>query len=250
MLEIDLYHYNEMVRYEPAMDELRALASWITEYKSRNYSREHFSTFKWERDLFAIIKHYSTLFAEDIENHGRVLPEQVDLLVNAVSTVRKILGISDEDVKRAHENQLYKGSGFWEMRRFLGQFGDMAEEIAQVKPDHIICAGISGCVLGEYLGLKLERECGLAVPVDHMIFVRNGKLPVDGKLPAGFTPSGNQILLVEDAVQEFRTLEVMKTRLGQFFHRPQFFLFALEINQTEAVQKFLDQFTQVFTFEE
>ena len=47
MLDINLSHYNEMLRYEPLMDELRALAVIII-------GRE-------QEDLFNIIKYYSRI---------------------------------------------------------------------------------------------------------------------------------------------------------------------------------------------
>ena len=56
---------------------------------------------------------------------------------------------SEEDINHAYENQLYKNSGFWELRRYLGQFVDITEDISTNPPDLIVCAGISGCVIGE-----------------------------------------------------------------------------------------------------
>ncbi len=92
-------------------------------------------------------------------------------------------------IGHAHEDQLYKGSGFWEMRWNLGQFPDIAEQVKEAGISHIICAGISGCVVGEYLGLEM---IGSDVPVDHMIFERVDRSPVMGVLPVNFELEGKQ----------------------------------------------------------
>ena len=133
MIEIRIENYNEMVRYEPVMNELRAIALWITE-NGPGLPRGMSASFSWEGDMFMLIKHYSRKFAEDIARVGSVEPPNVELLKNAMFTLRKILGITDEDVAKAYEMQLYKGSGFWEMRRFLGQFNDIAEELSESPP--------------------------------------------------------------------------------------------------------------------
>jgi hypothetical protein len=71
------------------------------------------------------------------------------MLDSRLFTIKKALGITEEDINHAYENQLYKNSGFWELRRYLGQFVDIAEDISTNPPDLIVCAGISGCVIGE-----------------------------------------------------------------------------------------------------
>ncbi len=102
MLDINLSHYNEMLRYEPLMDELRALAVIIV-------GRE-------QADLFNIIKYYSRNFAEDIKANGRISDECLNRFKSAMFTITSRLNITAETINAAHEDQLYKGSGFWEMR--------------------------------------------------------------------------------------------------------------------------------------
>ena len=249
MIEIRIENDNEMVRYEPVMNELRAIALWITE-NGPGLPRGMSASFSWEGDMFMLIKHYSRKFAEDIDRVGSVEPPSVELLKNAMFTLRRILGITDEDVAKAYEMQLYKGSGFWEMRRFLGQFNDIAEELSESPPDNIVTAGISGCVVGEYLALKLEKEKGLSIPVEHMVFAREGIMPSAGVLPVAFELKGPAILLVEDAVQEARTLSVMMDTLRAVRGDTSFSLFALEIEDNQAVNELLSGFSKVYTFEE
>lgn len=238
-----------MLRYEPVMSELRAIALWITE-NGASLPRGAAASSSWQGDLFMLIKHYSRTFAEDIERVGSVEPPTVELLKNALFTLRRILGITDEDVAKAHEMQLYKGCGFWEMRRFLGQFSDIAEELAASPPDNIITAGISGCVVGEYLALKLEKEKGISIPVAHMVFARESIMPTAGVLPAAFELKGPAILLVKDAVQEARTLSVMMDTLKATRADTSFSLFALEIENNQTVNDLLPSFSKVYTFEE
>ena len=102
MLDINLSHYNEMLRYEPLMDELRALAVIII-------GRE-------QEDLFNIIKYYSRNFAEDIKANGRISEACLNRFKSAMFTITSRLSITPEMISLAHEDQLYKGSGFREMR--------------------------------------------------------------------------------------------------------------------------------------
>jgi len=175
MIEIDIRNYNEMLRYEPAMDRLRALALYITK-DGREIPKTISAQGSWQEDLFLLIKHFSRVFAEDIESSGRVTEDTVSRFTSAIATVEGNLGITETDIMEARRKQLYLGSGFWEMRRYLGQFGDVAEELIQSPPDAIISAGISGCIVAEYLGLKLEKS-GTAPEIYHMIFSRDGVNP-------------------------------------------------------------------------
>lgn len=244
---IDLSHYNEMLRYESSMDELRAIALHIAE---SDPMQEIFEGIKSTEYLFLLIKYYCRLFAEDIFETGRVTNSKQDLLDSGLFTIKKALGITENDIKRAHEKQLYKNSGFWEMRRYLGQFVDIAEEVVADPPDAIVCAGISGCVVGEYLGLVLEKKFDLNVPVAHMVFLRADKLPVSGILPISYDRGNTKILLVEDAVIESRTSRVMMETLAKINTDIQYSLFALEIEQNQTDRDVLSQMQQVFTFEE
>lgn len=244
---IDLRHYNEMLRYESSMDELRAIALHIADSDPK---QEIFEGIKSTEYLFVLIKYYCRLFAEDIYDRGRVTDEKRDMLDSGLFTIRKALGITEEDINHAHENQLYKNSGFWEMRRYLGQFVDIAEDISIDPPDIIVCAGISGCVIGEYLGLVLEKRLNLNIPVTHMVFSRVEKEPVEGILPNAAGIGIAKALLVEDAVIESRTAKVMMETLSKFSQGIQCSLFALEIEQNQLEGAILLQMQEVFTFDE
>ena len=249
MIEIDLRNYNEMLRYEPAMDRLRALALWITKNGSE-VPRTISSKGSWQEDLFLLIKHFSRVFAEDIEENGRVTDELINRFTSAIVTVERNLGITEEDIQEARRRQLYLGSGFWEMRRFLGQFSDIAEELTLDPPDNIISAGISGCVVAEYLGLKLEKRFGVAPEIAHMIFLRDGVTPTSGVLPKDFNLRGKHILLVEDAVEESRTLGVMVETLLKLDDSLRFDLFSLAIDNNGTTEAALGKIEKVYTFEE
>lgn len=249
MFEIDLRNYNEMLRYEPAMDRLRALALWIVQ-NGQETPRTISAKGSWQEDLFLLIKHFSRVFAEDIEENGRVTEEIVSRFTSAIATVEGNLGITGKDIQEARQRQLYLGSGFWEMRRFLGQFGDVAEELTLCPPDNIISAGISGCVVAEYLGLKMEKKFGAAPDIAHMIFSRDGATPTVGVLPRDFSLKGKHLLLVEDAVEESRTLGVMVESLLKLDDSLRFDLFSLAIDNNEKTQEALGKMVKIYTFEE
>jgi hypothetical protein len=244
---ISLDHYNEMLRHESAMDELRAIALHIAhaapdlqifgDTSSRDY-------------LFTVIQYFCRGYAEDIYARGRITPEKQDHLHSGLFTIKQALQITEDDIARASENQLYKNSGFWEMRKFLGQFLDIAEEIDQAPVDVIVCAGISGCVVGEYLGLVLEKRLGLEIPVEHMVFTRVATLPVEGILRSSFGKEAGKILLVEDAVVESRTTRVMVETLSGLIPGAGFSLFALQIERSQMGNEVLGQMEQIFTFDE
>ena len=100
------------------------------------------------------------------------------------------------------------------------------------------------------MALKLEKEKGLSIPVEHMVFAREGIMPSAGVLPVAFELKGPAILLVEDAVQEARTLSVMMDTLRAVRGDTSFSLFALEIEDNQAVNELLSGFSKVYTFEE
>jgi hypothetical protein len=244
---IDLRNYNEMLRYESSVDELRAIALCIAE---SDPLQEIFKGIKSTEYLFVLIKYYCRLFAEDIYEKGHVTDEKRDLLDSGLFTIKKALGITQEDINHAHENQLYKNSGFWEMRRYLGQFIDIAEEVSINLPDMIVCAGISGCVIGEYLGLVLEERFNLKIPVIHMVFSREEKEPNAGILPISTGREFFKVLLVEDAVIESRTTRVMMETLSKISPTLIYSLFALEIAQNQVKSDVLSKMENIYTFEE
>lgn len=242
MFEIDLSICNEMMRYEQGMDELRALAKFIVNGRNGTESRNG------QENLFWYIKHHAFSFARDIDKDGKVTDETVDLLMGDLLKIRRKLGITDEAVQSEHMNQLYKIGGFWEMRRFLGQFPDTVEAIAQNNHTHIICSAISGCVIGEYLGIKLG-QLGLETPVDHIVFKRALGIPILGFLPDNFVLNGTDVLLVEDAVDESATLNTIRSALDKHYSNLRYSLFSLGIDPEMEMQVHSD-FENVYTFEE
>jgi len=247
MQEIDIRHYNEMLRYERPMDDLRALATWIVETDNEftvpslhGHPKEY---------IFSLIKFYSRNFAEDIYDCSRVRDETINRLESGLSSVKKLLNITPEYIKRASDAQLYKNSGFWEMRKYLGQFGDVAESSVENNVSHLICAGISGCVVGEYLGLHYEK-LGKDIPVDHMVFVRNGNVPVRGVLPEDTKISGSNVLLVDDAILETRTMRVMTSTISAKKPGVKFSAMFLDFEDDQNVRSYLKNFDHVYQFDE
>lgn len=118
MQEIRIDNINEMHRYEKYMDNLRALALWIT--RTDNESSK--------KAVFDLIKQYTHSFALDILSQNQIPPNSLESFQRSITAVNKELGISEEDIEKASEQQRDRRSGFWEMRRVFGQFGDVAEE--------------------------------------------------------------------------------------------------------------------------
>lgn len=246
MAEIHLSNYNEMVRYERDMDLLRALALWITAFDG---ARSIPSLPNPREYVFGLIKMYSEKFAVDIKDEGRILPETISLFHSALATVCLILGISSEDILLAGEKQRYVNSGFWEMRRVIGQFRDMAQEVVKNDVSLIVTAGISGCVIGEYLGLFV-RDLGRIIPVDHMVFSRIGTDPHEGFLRENFSVSGDRVLIVDDAVMEAITLKVMVEKIRAIFSLVELSLLAVDIDPEIMSSGYLTQFSHLYLFEE
>lgn len=247
MLEININNYNEMLRYENDMDLLRALALWIT---SHDTSYRLLGLPKPREYVFDIIKKYSQEFALDIENNTNISSDALSRFHSALFSLNRILGITEEDVALAKEQQRYKNSGFWEMRRVIGQFGDVAESAKNDGVSHIITAAVSGCIIGEYLALKLDKIYNCQIPVDHMVFSREGTEPVGGMLPESFEISGNHVLLADDAVMETFTSRIMAKEIRRLRPDVQISLMTIDIDPDTKSSGYLDQFTHVYTFEE
>lgn len=247
MLEIDVSHYNEMLRYEKDMDILRALALWITRNK-RNLSIPGLSNPK--QYVFDIIQFYSRKFTVDIMQQSSISDESLSLFHSSLYTLNLLLGITQRDIARAGEQQRYRNSGFWEMRRVLGQFSDVAESAHSDGVTHIITAAVSGCIIGEYLGLQYSRKYRNSIPVDHMVFARRGKSPTTGYLQDGFSLSGKHILLVDDAVMERVTSGVMLKTLKRKYPHAVISLMAVDIDPDTRYSGYLDRFAHVYSFDE
>ncbi|GAB4474865.1 MAG: hypothetical protein Kow0088_11180 [Anaerolineales bacterium] len=247
MFEINLGIYNEMLRYERDMDKLRALALWITSDAEQRVvpglpnPREY---------VFTLIKHYSEKFAEDILENGRIEAGTIDLFHSSLFSINRLLGISDEDIERAGEMQRYRNSGFWEMRRVIGQFGDIAEEVVREDVDQILTAAVSGCIIGEYLGKVVAKNHQKLLPVDHIVFSRQGIDPLKGYLSESFHLVGSHLLLVDDAIMETKTAQVMLDTLADIAPAGRISVLAIDIDPDTRQSGFLDRFFRVYTFDE
>lgn len=247
MLEINLNHYNEMLRYERDMDELRALALWITRFDQKLSIP---SLPKPREYVFDLIQHYSEKFARDIRQHTRISPKSLDLFHSSLYSIKLLLGITPEDIETASQQQLYRNSGFWEMRRFIGQFGDVAEEAVQDGVTDIVSAATSGCIIGEYLALLMSDLTQQPVPVSHMVFLRSGALPIGGILPERFRLTGNHVLIADDALMETRTAAVMLRELRKIRPEVEISILAVDIDPDTKYSEFMRQFAHVYLFDE
>lgn len=233
--------------YEAQMDELRALAAWIVH---ADWTQSRPVGTDWNDYLFSLVYRFSGAFAQDIFEESAVSPATLNLFGNALRTAKLNLQIPESDVQIAHEDQLHAASGFWwEMRRHLGRFPEMAEEIADEGVTHLVCSGISGCVIGEYLNCCLE-DLGAPVPVDHMVFKRQNRIPVAGKLPEDFSPKGRKLLLVEDVVTEPNTLGVMQRTLASGGYDSDCSLFTLEMTDAVSREEVLKGFRKIYSPQE
>lgn len=116
------------------------------------------------------------------------------------------------------------------------------------KVTHIITAAVSGCIIGEYLGLLIADRYHHQVPVDHMVFTRSGKEPKNGILRPDFRLSGSHVLLVDDAIMETVTAGVIVKKLKSL--EPNITLSFMTIAIDPGVEKhqLLKQFKHIYTF--
>lgn len=247
MLEISSNNYNEMVRYERDMDQLRALALWITLYEgdplipSLPRPREY---------VFELIKFYALDFASEIRENSSISLDTISRFHSSLFSINNLLGITREDIAKASEQQRYRNSGFWEMRRVIGQFGDVAEAASRDRVTHIITAAVSGCVIGEYLGEIMSEKYQYRIPVDHMVFARSGIQPVKGYLHEDLSLSGGHILITDDAVMETYTSRVMIEKIKEMNPSATISLMTIDIDPDTKNSGYLDQFAHVYTFDE
>jgi hypothetical protein len=245
MQEINLRNRNEMLRYEPDMDKFRALAWWITQ-QDRTLPIPSLPDAR--EQVFDTIKLFSHKFAVDIRDHTLITPATLELFHQSFDSLNSVLGITETDIYQAGLQQRNCGSGFWEMRRVIGQLGDVAQAATNDGVTHIITAAVSGCVIGAYLGLQVADYD--SIPVDHMVFARNGPEPIAGILPDQFQLSGNHVLLVDDAVMATNTSQVMSNTLRTAFPDADISLMAVDINSEVMKPEFMNQFVSVYTFDE
>jgi adenine/guanine phosphoribosyltransferase-like PRPP-binding protein len=206
-MEINISHYNEKLKYEKEMDSLRALIIWAT---GNQADIPHPGMPQPREYVFDIVKQYSFLFAQDIHQRGSIDPDSINHFHSSLYSVFNMLEITPEYVEKARLQQRFINSGFWgEMRRCIGQFSDIAEAAVADGVSHIVTCAVSGCVIGEYVGLLM----GGNIPVDHMIFSRNGTEPVQGYLSKRCNLKGSHILVIDDVIMDCVTLPLARDTL-------------------------------------
>ena len=136
------------------------------------------------------------------------------------------------------------------MRRFIGQFGDVAEEAVKDGVTDIITAAISGCIIGEYVALLMDEQYHHPAPVSHMVFLRSGSLPIQGILPETFSLAGNHVMIADDAVMETRTAAVMLAAIRELKAGIQISILSVDIDPETKYSAFMKQFAHVYTFDE
>ena len=120
----------------------------------------------------------------------------------------------------------------------------------RIRITHIITAAVSGCIIGEYLGLVMANKFQYEIPVSHMIFSRDGIEPIGVHLPEHFSFSGNHFLIVDDAVMETNTTTLMIQKIKELDPKAMISLFTVDISQEAEDSGYLNQFAHVYTFEE
>lgn len=136
------------------------------------------------------------------------------------------------------------------MRRVIGQFGDVAEEASKDNITHIITAAVSGCIIGEFVGLLMADRYQHQIPVDHMVFTRAGKEPESGLLRPGFKLSGKHVLLADDAIMETVTAGVMVKKLRSLQPNINISFMTIDIDPKVENHPLLKQFKRIYTFVE
>jgi len=205
MLEININNYNEMLRYEKDMDALRVLVWKVMRPDSKKEITGFSSPLEY---VHRLVKFYTHEFAEDIWINNSILPDTQSRFHSSLSSIYPLFDISAQDIKQASNNQLYKNSGFWEMRKYLGRFSEVGDYVQQEGYTQIVCIGMSGCIIGEYLGLMLDKQ-QYPITVDHLVLERDEQgLPLFGHMPSDFVPQ-DKILIVDDALLEARTIPIV-----------------------------------------
>lgn len=202
---------SETLRLERVMDELRALVLWAVDNN------------ELAEEVFQIIRRSSRELATDILNNNRILTLTLEVIQAEAKGLRERFGISNDEVRLAHEQQICVTEGFWWMRRYLGQFKEAVEEIENFRPDQLIGLGMSGCPIAAYIQLLMERE-KIRIPLENLIFKRDNKIPIKGVLPENFVLTGRRVCIIEDIVNEPVTTGVALETLENWGRYAQYFL--------------------------
>lgn len=222
---------------EEVMDELRAIVFCASELK------------KFPDEIFILIEETSLKIARDIQLAGRVREETLAEVKTAARNKREQMGIGDAMVQFAHTRQIGMLEGFWWMRRYLGQFGEARRRIMDFGADQLIGLAMSGSPIAAYLQLEIQREENKTIPLAHLVFGREGKIPHRGIVGSDFA-LGRTVCLVEDVVNEHVTLTKTLEELRRHGEISRTMLFALEIEHSPDLDAVLSNFKEVCVFEE
>lgn len=239
MLEIGLSRVNELYKYEEHMNRLRAVALWVTEH-----GEEPIQGLGDPRSyIFSLLKIYSRLFAEDIVRKGSIAESSIGLFQASLDLADQFLAIDEEYVMRASNLQRYANCGFWgPMSRVIGQLPDVAEEAIKKGVTQVVTAAVSGCVIGEGIGLHMAEKYNYDIPIDHMILVREGPNPIAGMMRPGFVVKGDHVLFADDAVMDMMTLGVVETTLKSLNPGIKISLMAIDVHPMAEISGYLKQF--------
>ncbi len=232
-----LRDHREKALYEPYMDRLRTIALLATRPDFPQHERQL---------VFDTIGFHTKRFAVDILSHDRISVDTLNTFSRAMDIIDRQLGVTEDDMNQAHKKQRDTANGFWEMSKAISQFPDTAEAALNDGVTHVIAAAMSGCVIGEYIGLLMLKKYRHNVPVDHMIFSRHDKDPVSGMLKPNFRLRGNHVLIVEDMVAE-ADLDVMVNALKQIKPGMQMSLTSLDFDPS-IDERYLQQFAHVYPY--
>jgi len=88
------------------------------------------------------------------------------------------------------------------------------------------------------------------IPVNHMVFLRSGALPIEGLLPERFRLSGNHVLIADDALMETRTAAVMIRKFKEISPEADISILTVDIDPDTKYSAFMRQFAHVYLFDE
>lgn len=231
-----------MLRYEQDMDKMRALVPPILE----GMCLSNYTSCQTQEHIFLFIQHFMHVFAQDIRRYNSISSETLDRFRSAVYSLQQLFGIGEKELQDAHDMQLYTTSGFWEMRRFLGQFPEFAEQACEDGVDTLLGIGMSGCIIAEMLGIEMA-VLKPDVQVGHIVFARDAKgIPNRGIISPNISWSdASHILFVDDAVLTATTIQVSLSSLPSEKQSSCSF-FALEHAKTSEVNQALSYFVHVY----
>lgn len=222
---------------EEVMDEIRAMVLCASKLK------------KFPNEVLVLIEETSIRIARDIRITGKVCGETLKEVKAAAENMRRQMGIGDSMVQFAHTRQIGIQEGFWWMRRYLGQFAEAKERMVDFGADQLIGLAMSGSPIAAYLQMEIQEKSVLTIPLSHIVFGREGKIPNKGIVMPGFE-LGKKVCLIEDVVNEPITLSVALEELRRHGEGASMMLFALELEHSPELDIVLQNFSEICVFEE